>query len=209
MSKKYLPARTAFADLLAALRKDKELHDDVYRCFDLLLTRYNTQIYENRFIVGGVAERIIGAAFVAMGKVSKASGVHVTRTDICIGDVKLSVKGSFRPRPTNIRLVNVMGDSASAVWDEPTIFVISQLGIGYADPALLPDSTTRAKDAIVLSMKPLLALWKSKPEYFLSMNLPYSLDDKSKSDIASRIVADEILRYSKRLKPFDKRTHED
>ncbi|CAN5855396.1 hypothetical protein BH11PLA1_BH11PLA1_12750 [soil metagenome] len=209
MTVRYEPARLAFCELASALKRESELHTDVFRCLELLLTRYNTQIYENRFIVGGVAERIIGAAFVALGKTTKSLGVHVTRSDISVGDVKLSVKGSFRPNPRDIRLVNVMGDSILATWDEPTIFVISGLGIGYADPALLPNSTRRASDAITLPMRPLKDLWETNPALLYPMNLPYSLNDKASSDIASRIVADEILRYSKKLKPFDTRTHED
>lgn len=208
MSSRFAPARLAFESLRAGLDGDAELRNDVGQCLNLLLTRYNTQIYENRFIVGGVVERIIGAAYVALGKSNKATGVHVTRTDICVGDISLSVKGSFRPRPTTMRLVNVMGDSINANWDEPTIFVFSEIGIGYADPELLPNATKRAQDAILLPVRPLFDLWRASPEFLFPMSIPFSRNEKEGSDIASRIVADEILRYSKKLRPFDARTHE-
>ncbi|HMN40968.1 MAG TPA: hypothetical protein PKE29_08990 [Phycisphaerales bacterium] len=209
MTSKYQPARDAFAALSTSLRDDGILRDDVEASFTLLLTRYNTQIYENRFLVGGVAERIIAATLVAMGKAAKNHGVRVSRTDICVGDVSLSIKCSFRPRPGNIRLVNVMGDSSGAEWSEPTIFVISKVGIGYADPDLLPNATTRAKDAITLPTRPLFDLWANDPSLLFDMDLPYSREDQDGSDVASRVVADEIFRYAKKLKPFDKRTPEE
>jgi hypothetical protein len=205
MTSRFDAARVAFLTLVATLQSDAELCADVQSSFDRLLSRYNTQIYENRFIVGGVAERIIAATFVAMGKAALTMGVRVTRTDIAIGDVCISVKGAFRPGKSDLRLVNVMGDSPAAVWNEATIFVVSQKGIGYADPMLLPDATKRAKDAVLLKRRALYAMWESKPEYFMEMKLPYSREDESQSDVASRIVADELLRYTKRLRPFDKR----
>lgn len=145
----------------------------------------------------------------ALGKARKLAGVHVTRHDICVGGVNLSVKGSFRPRPATIRLVNVMGGSAGAAWHEPTIFVVSRVGIGYADPLLLRSRTRRERDAILLPYRELAALWAGSPALLFPADLPYSRDDKEGSDIASRIVADEILRYAKKLAPFDPRTHED
>jgi hypothetical protein len=203
------PGRLAFAALRGAFEIDAALKADVSRCLELLLSRYNTQIYENRFVVGGVTERIIAAAFLAMGTKSKATGVHVTRTDISVGGANLSVKGAFSERSTTIRLVNVMGNSANAKWDESTIFVVSGLGIGYADPQLLPNTTRRTKDAIVLSRTPLKRLWLERPEYLYPLEIQFSRADKEGSDIASRLIADEILRYAKRLKPFDLRSHED
>ncbi len=205
MNGRFEPARAAFAILAEALRCDSDLADDVLKALDLLLTRYNTQIYENRFIVGGVAERIIAAAFVALGERTRTLGVVVTRTDIRVGDVDLSVKSSFRPRTREIRMVNVLGDSLDATWREPTIFVISDFGIAYADPDLLPNQARRTRDAVVLGMKPLRDLWEQMPQFAVRMNIPYSRDDAAGSDVASRIIADEILRYTKRLKPFDPR----
>jgi hypothetical protein len=209
MSSAFTSAFTAFIELKSALAIDDELRTDVQTALRNLLTRYNTQIYENRFIVGGVAERIVAATFVALGASVKRLGVNVTRSDISIGDTKFSVKGSFRPGSRSIRLINVMGDSKDAAWDEPTIFIISGRGIGYADPSMLPGKTKRAKDVIELPSKPLFELWQARPELLFAMDIPFSLEDRDRSDIASRIVADEILRYTKRLKPFDTRLAED
>lgn len=156
--------------------------------------------------MGGVAERIIAATFVAMGKIAQMHGVVVTRTDILVGkDLHISVKGSFRPKHRTVRMVNVMGESKEASWQEPTVFVISGIGIGYADPDYLPNATTRSSDVIELSQKLLGGLWEETPSLLIPMSIPFSRDDKTGSDVASRIVADEIFRYTTRLKPFDKR----
>lgn len=209
MTSIFADARAAFLALRTGLEEDAELANDLQRCLELLLTRYNTQIYENRFLVGGVVERIIAAVFVALGDRARTVGVEVTRTDIQVGGCSLSVKGSFRPRPTTIRMINVMGDSRDTVWNEPTIFVVSKVGIGYADPDLLPGATSRAADAVSLKVSRLLALWSSSPALLFPVELPYSRDQKEGSDVASRIVADELLRYTTRLRPFDRRTPSD
>lgn len=206
MSAPWDSPRTAFHALRSNLEADSELAGELKQCLTLLLTRYNTQIYENRFLVGGVVERIIAAVFVALGDRARTVGVEVTRTDIHVGGCSLSVKGSFRPKPRTIRLINVMGNSPDALWKEPTIFVISKCGIGYADPGLLPSATIRAADALELKVRPLLDLWEAQSKYFIPIDLPYSRDQKEGSDVASRIVADELLRYTTRLRPFDRRT---
>lgn len=173
------------------------------------LTRYSTTIYENRFVVGGVAERIIGAIFVALGHRASNIGVTVTRSDILVGDARLSVKGSFQSGSRSIRLVNVMGSSTGATWQEPTIVIMSNVGIGYADPELLPGEARRRTDVIELPATALRRLWQAQPDYLVQIIIPVALQDASRSDVASRIVADEILRYTKRLRPFDPRTPAD
>ena len=59
------------------------------------------------------------------------------------------MKSSFTGRRDQIRLINTLGDSA-ARWTAPTIFIIAERGIGYADPGLLPNATRAARDAVIL-----------------------------------------------------------
>lgn len=205
--KRYQCGQAAFAVLKDALETDADLRDDVEKAFDLLLSRYNTRIYENRFLVGGVAERIIAAAFAALGHEATKTGVKVTRTDLKVLDSDLSVKGAFKPKTRDIRLINTMGNTSKPIWDEPTIFIASGLGIGYADPTLLPEKTRKLKDALVIRFSELCEFWESSPSHFVGMNIPFSRVDIEGSDVASRAVADEIFRYKmKKLQPFDKRT---
>lgn len=205
----FADSRAAFGRLSFGLRNDPELADEVLRSFVLLLSRFNTAIRENRFIVGGVAERIIAAAFREIGDPSSNAGVEVTRTDIWVGGARFSVKGSFQPKRSSIRLVNVMGSAPNAAWEEGTIFVLAGMGIGYADPDLLPDRTRRRTDVIELPTRPLYDLWRDQPDLLVQMNIPAARDDVEGSDIASRVIADEILRYMRRLKPFDPRSPRD
>lgn len=205
MTSRFAPARRAFALLSASLRNDPELKGEVEEAFRLLLTRFDTTVYENRFVVGGVAERIVAATFVAIGQPAVTEGVVVTRTDIKAGDANLSVKGVFR-RAYSVRLVNVMGKSTRAAWNEGTIVVLTGVGIGYADPDLLPDATKRVGDALVLPLKPVKALWQRNPDLLLQLAIPMSRADMQNSDVPSRLVADEIFRYLKRLRPFDPRS---
>lgn len=199
------PARAAFGLLADALHGDAGLRADVEQAFALLLNRFSTKVYENRFVVGGVAERIIAATFATIGQAATTAGVVVTRTDIHAGAAKLSVKGVFRGA-REVRLINVMGDSPSATWDEATILVIAGVGIGYADPLLVPNATKRPKDALLLPLKPVHALWSAQPQWLIPVAIPRSRDDLAATDVASRLVADEIFRYLKRLRPFDTRT---
>lgn len=201
----YDSARAAFHLLAHALRSDHEIRHEVEECYRLLLTRYSTSIRENRFIVGGVSERIIAAAFVALGHAAANTGVLVTGSDISVNGAELSVKSIFQQSPRSVRLVNVMGSSSEARWSEPTIFVISSVGIGYADPSLIPTGTRRTGDAIELPLRYVRELWSADSQWLVPVTLPYALQDESRSDVASRSVADEILRYTRRLRPFDPR----
>lgn len=202
--------RAAFEILRNKILSEADLKDDIERAFDLLLSRYNTKIYENRFLVGGVAERIIAAAFLAIGHAADKTGVTVTRTDIKVAGSDLSVKGSFKPGSGDIRLINTMGDSSDPVWDEPTIFIFSESGIGYADPEILPNMTRRVRDALIIKSRDISAFWESNPGFHIPLTIPYSRTDVDGSDVASRAVADEIFRYNmKRLRPFDTRTPQD
>lgn len=203
---RYSAARNAFHVIATALREDREILHEVQECYRLLLTRYSTSIRENRFIVGGVSERIIAATFIALGHQASNTGVLVTGSDISVNGVNLSVKSIFQRSPRSVRLVNVMGESRGAHWRDPTIFIVSSLGIGYADPEMIPSGTRSVGDAIELPIRRLRAHWESQPHWFVPVTIPHALQDESRSDVASRSVADEILRYTKRLRPFDTRT---
>jgi hypothetical protein len=199
--------RKAFTVLRSQLLSDAVLAEELARSINMVLSRYNTQIYENRFLVGGSVERLIAAAFAAIGEPARTVGVSVTRTDLLVQDTHLSVKGVFRPKAAEIRLINTMGNSTGTAWNEPTIAVVSGLGIGYLDPGLLPDSTKRSKDAIAIPLKTVKQFWTEHERWRVTMPIEHSREDKVGSDVASRAVVDEILRYNfRRLRPFDSRS---
>ena len=206
MSNSFANERQVFSALQESMRADAELRQDVEKAFDLLLQRYSTSIRENRFIVGGVAERIVAATFRAMNLKSYNLGLVVEGADLQVGTAKFSLKGMFSRSKGDVRLVNVMGPSTTAEWVHATIFMISGLGFGYADPHLIPsDQVRRTSDALVLRYNTLRALWDERPNLLIPLSLPVSRADVAGSEVASRLVADQILRSTKRLRPSDDR----
>jgi len=205
MTGDFAAERASFARLVAALRTDGDLRRDLERAFELLLSRYATSIRENRFIVGGVTERFIAAAFCAIDEQARNVGAVTEGSDVRVGDALFSVKGSFSGS-REFRLVNVLGESPSAEWRHGTIFVVSERGVGYADPGLLPGRTRRKRDAVVLPVRPVFELWEVQPELLAPIVIPRARRDQAGSDVASKTVADEILRYGmKKLRPMDPR----
>ncbi|RMG87595.1 MAG: hypothetical protein D6712_05385 [Chloroflexi bacterium] len=202
MSNSFVTENEVFSHLANALRKDVDLRYDLELAFKMLLSRYATSIYENRFIVGGVAERFIAATFLAIGKNVLSYGDLQQGADLQVDDAIFSIKGSFSGS-RDIRLINVLGDSELAKWQHATIFIISGKGVGYADPDLLPNCTKRVKDAVVLNLYHVYNLWENEPKLLVNIDIPQSRRDASGSDVASKVVADEILRDSrmKRLRP--------
>lgn len=157
--------------------------------------RYDTAIYENRFIVGGVVEQLVGASMRAVGcnidNVAKTSrGVDLLSPDLGVG---FSVKAQFKKGP-EIRLVNTMGGSgADAVWTHATIFVVVGMGIGYADPSLASSGLIARSDVLTVKMSSLVELWDTYPQYLIECDVPPKPSKSSQSRVASDVVAQDIM----------------
>ncbi|MBS4029750.1 MAG: hypothetical protein KGZ58_14090 [Ignavibacteriales bacterium] len=174
-----------------------------------LLTIYDTAIYENRFIVGGVLEYILIAAINSIddliathvGKVNQRSDFSVTDwSDNSISS--FSSKASFT-KSGDIRLINVLGADNTAEWDEPTIFVLSEVGIIYADPQLL-NKAERVKDAVKIKRKYVEDFASANADYYFN-GVFKSIPDKKSVTIlgntrtASQDVASELLKNCKTI----------
>lgn len=163
--------------------------------------RYDTAIYENRFIVRGVVEQLVGVAMraqeVSVENVAKTRrGVDLVSTERAIG---FSVKSQFK-RGQEIRMVNTMGGSGSeVVWDHATIFVLVGTGIGYADPELASHGLVPRSDALTLKIASLRELWAEKPEYLISCDIPAKPEVASNSRVARDVVAQDVLREFRHL----------
>lgn len=157
--------------------------------------RFDTAIYENRFIVGGVVEQLVGASMRAVGceidNVAKASrGVDLSSSTLNVG---FSVKAQFKKGP-EIRLVNTMGGSgANAVWSHATIFVIVGVGIGYADPDLITEGLVPRSDVLTLKTHALGELWANQPQYLIPCDIPTKPIAGGHSRVASDVVAQDIM----------------
>lgn len=102
--------RRAFQRLRHALQADGELRAEVELALQKVLRSYPTKIRENRFVVGGVAEVILVAAFRAAGLPASDVGPREARIDIALqGGGGFSVKGhpacasSGNQKPSSIR----------------------------------------------------------------------------------------------------------
>jgi hypothetical protein len=193
-------ARSCFGRFRIALQSRAALRLDVEQAFAGLLGRYSTSIRENRFVVGGVAEIILGTALAAAGIPTVAVGHDAREADLLLmGTVRVSVKASLQASHGAIRLINVLGTSADTTWDVPLLVIASGLGVGYADPVLLPEATRRRPDVLELPFGRLRALWRAQPEYLCGMSVPVALQDPARSEVASRALAREIIRASPSL----------
>ena len=188
--------RQFFADYKSSIEdRDVILREFLSACLAVNL-RFDTAIYENRFIVGGVVEQLVGASMRAVGcdvdNVAKTSrGVDLSIQGFDIG---FSVKSQFKKGP-EIRLVNTMGGSgASATWTHATIFVIVDVGIGYADPDLLLDGLVSRSDVLTLRLSSLLDLWEGQSQYLIECDIPAKPKKRSSnSRVASDVVAHDIM----------------
>jgi len=157
--------------------------------------RFNTAIYENRFIVGGVVEQLLGATMRAVGieidNVAKTSrGVDLYSSSL---DVGLSVKAQFK-KAAEFRLVNTMGGSgANAVWNHATLFVMVGVGIGYADPELASEGLLPRSDVLVLKTETLKNVWLENPQYLVQCDVSPKPEETGLSRVASDVVAQDIM----------------
>lgn len=200
----YQPARDAFARLADTLRAEPQALRELEAALAELIGPYNTVIYENRFLVGGAVEVFFIAAMRYAGLDVTDVGASNMRADFMVGGrIPFSVKSHLRGNPRSFRLINVLGSSEGAAWSEATIFVVHSRGFGYADPELLPDKAYRVSDAVLLRSRDVFALWDERPELFVECAVPTSNTEQATSRLASRTVANDILRERRLLRPIE------
>jgi len=200
--------RDIFREWSKAVSTDAELRTHLEGAIRQVLTEYDTAIYENRFIVGGVVEYIVLAAINGSGVAkgthvgAKQKGVDVRidffRGEPCSADVSIKYSSSG-----NIRMINTLGASVDAQWSEATLFVLPEMGIVYADAAQIPKSAiVRMKDAISVSRRAVLKHAKKNDTFVLPMNIPAKHDTTSfgSSKTASEDIARVIIQQFIRLK---------
>jgi len=187
--------RRFFADYKSGIEDTSVVLDEFLAACRAVNLRFDTAIYENRFIVGGVVEQLVGASMRSVGceidNVAKTSrGVDLSSSTL---DVGFSVKAQFKKGP-EIRLVNTMGGSgANAVWTHATIFVIVGVGIGYADPDLVISGLVPRSDVLTLKVSALSELWASRKQYLIQCDIPAKPAKSSHSRVASDVVAQDIM----------------
>ena len=131
MSRAYSQERRAFERLKSDCSPECKLEFEA--SVRTLVERYNTTIYENRFIVGGAVEIFTYALLRSVGIACTLYSDQSRGGDILLpNEKKLSVKSSFTGI-SNVKLLNQMGPGTRH-WDTAALFVISGVGIVYGDP---------------------------------------------------------------------------
>jgi len=183
----------------SALLGDKVLQAEMTGALRELHRRYNSTVWENRFVCGGVAEQVIGSSARALGLPATNAGKTNQGYDLELAPgVGISIKAEFAVN-SSVTLVNTRGDAENRTWDYATIFVLSERGIGYADPEILLDATTRTKDSIHIKVKWLLDFWKANPGWVItSMDIPPKSTQPS-ARVASDAISWDILQDFPRL----------
>lgn len=164
------------------------------RALAILVQRYNTTIYENRFVVGGAVEVFTYALLRSVGIDCKLYGDQAAGGDILLpGDRKLSVKSRFTPRG-HVTLLNKRGQGART-WQTATLFVLSGVGIVFGAPDMVDRAhLTDTGDAQNISQKGLAAL-VADTENVLPMEIAQKQPTEMTgfSDKASTALARQIL----------------
>lgn len=191
--------REAFSILKRAVESDTELAQNIEASFEEILRRYSTSIYENRFLVGGVSEIILAAAFGAAGLQAEHIAHSSTREDIILSNgARLSVKGLHSRKARTFNIINTQG-ATTVEWASATVFPVSGYGLIYADPELLPDATHKGSDALQLEWAKLRTFADGNSGCVIKLAIPFSSSGE-RSEVASRDVAEKILKSKPRLK---------
>lgn len=198
----YEPERAIFQRFKTLLESNQTLLREVESAIEALLSEFNTTIHENRFVVGGVLERIVGTAMRAVGIDARNVGKYNPRIDISVpGAEGFSVKGGFTGTG-DIRLINVLGKGVGGGWREASILVLTRIGIAYTDPELLPDATVSSGDAVLLKRGNLMDFLRQHPEYLIRCGIAEKSADIEQTKMASEAVANELLERFPTLRKF-------
>lgn len=171
--------RTFFLLYKEALDRDEVLRHEVVGAIDAVLTRYNTSVWENRFIVGGVVEQIIGASARDLGLDVQNAGKQNQGYDLELegpNGAGISIKGVFATTSGMHNLVNVRTSDPERDlrerWTTATIFVMSEVGIGYTDPLFGGAFLNPTGDALQISGRLLRQWWGEHPEWLIQAPIP-------------------------------------
>ena len=136
-----------------------------------LVERYNTAIYENRFTVGGVVEVFTLALMRSTGIEIEGCGSEAQGGDLILPNGRMfSLKSSFT-KGGSVILVNTRGDSGTD-WETATLFVLSDVGIVYGDPAMAQEEDlNRTADSLQIKRMALNRLAQT-PSNLIPMEIP-------------------------------------
>jgi len=175
----YQAERVFFDQYRQRINDSPALKTSVSEAIGVTLERYNTTVWENRFIVGGVIEQIIGASARAVGLTVENAGKSNQGYDLEIQNdptIGISVKGVFASVNGKHNLVNFRGEGnaedPTSRWNTATMFVMSGVGIGYTDPEFGGQYLHVTSDALQISGKGLQEWWIANPDRLIEIEIP-------------------------------------
>ena len=183
-----------------------------------LIQIYNTTIYENRFLVGGVVEVFTLALMRSTGIEIEPCGDTGVGGDLILSTGQMfSVKSSFTEVRSNVILVNTRDDS-NTPWTTATLFVLSGIGIIYGDPSMeVEGDLRRAKDNLNIKQAA-ITRFANDPLNFIPMSIPFkpsteeAIYSKKMSDAVAlqlmselelKILSDQVPDLSEDARPND------
>ena len=163
-----------------------------------LIQIYNTTIYENRFLTGGVVEVFTLALMRTVGIEVEPCGDTGVGGDLILSTGEMfSVKSSFTKVRSNVILVNTRDDS-NTPWTTATLFVLSGIGMVYGDPSMeIEGDLNRAKDNLNIKQAA-IARFAKDPLNFIPMSIPFkpsteqAIYSKKMSDAVALQLMDEL-----------------
>lgn len=176
--------------------------------FNTLMERYNSTIYENRFITGGAVEVFTCALLRSVGIDCTLYADQSKSGDILLpNDKKLSLKGTFTGGASDVKLMNKLGEGNRS-WTTATLFIISEVGIVYGDPNMIDDEHLKpTQDGLSLKRRAVVDLIEDPKNVF-----PLNLSRKNPTEMtgfshkASTTIAKQIMfemGTAQLLKAFD------
>lgn len=160
-----------------------------------LVQRYNTAIYENRFLAGGVVEIFTLALMRSTGIDVEDYGARGVGGDLILPDGEIiSVKSCFTKR-RDVILVNTRDDSYTP-WTTPTLFILSNIGIVYGDPTMVDEATDLKRSNDNLSIRHTVVNRLSEnPLNRIPMSIPFKppASEAANSQKASDAVAIQLM----------------
>ncbi len=191
---KFEVQRSFFRKYRDLITSNYSIEVEVTNSISAVLHRYNTVVWENRFIVGGVVEQVIGASARALGIDIRNAGKQNQGYDLELGDENhsgVSIKAVFASTKGKHNLVNTRSTNHGGVdpsrWQSATIFVMAGVGMGYIDPEFGSNLVTSTSDAIQISGKGLQEWWVTNPEWLI----PIEISNKPTGE-ASRVASDAV-----------------
>lgn len=207
-SSKYAVQREFFQSYRSLMWSNSSIRVEVTSSIAAVLKRYNTVVWENRFIVGGVVEQVIGASARALGIEIRNAGKQNQGYDLELNDKNqsgVSIKAVFASTKGKHNLVNTRSQTLGGVdpsrWQSATIFVMSGVGMGYIDPEFGSDLVTSTSDAIQISGKGLQDWWALNPEWLIPIEIPNKPTGEA-SRVASDAVSFDVFQDFQTLKKF-------